>query len=301
MPELDAVLDRARGDLIYNFPQLDLQSIELLGEGIGSRALLVNGDLIFRFPKYQRVAEALNVEMALLPKLRQHVELSIPNFEYIGQQSANRFPFVGYRKIRGVTLEDGLMTSFDGSVQRKLMRQLLEFARQVHAFPLDTAKQCGVRTGDFKAFFADELERLRKDAYRFLDQEVIDYVEQLHRAHLSDERNFGYAPALLHADLGPEHIFYDDIRQALVGVIDFGNLVIGDPDYEFRFLYRDYGMAFAQEIPHHYPHNDLERLMKKLDFFSRCSTVHYLLIGVDRKDDSILKEAVQQLQEEAKT
>jgi aminoglycoside 2''-phosphotransferase len=79
-------LGQARKDLQANFPQLVIKNINFAGEGMDSQALLVNDDLIFRFPKREEVVGQLKAEIRLLPKLRPLVPFEIPNFEYIGQQ-----------------------------------------------------------------------------------------------------------------------------------------------------------------------------------------------------------------------
>ena len=44
----------------------------------------------------------------------------------------------------------------------------------------------------------------------------------------------GFDPALLHADLGPEHLLVRDGR--LVGVIDWGDTRVGDPALDYAWL-----------------------------------------------------------------
>jgi aminoglycoside phosphotransferase (APT) family kinase protein len=44
----------------------------------------------------------------------------------------------------------------------------------------------------------------------------------------------GFAPALVHADLGPEHLLWRG--RALVGVIDWGDVRIGDAALDFAWL-----------------------------------------------------------------
>lgn len=60
-----------------------------LGEGMDSSAFLVEGKYVFRFPKLPEVTKSLRNEMAI-----------------VGQLSGTGIPFVGYRKIDGVPLNE---------------------------------------------------------------------------------------------------------------------------------------------------------------------------------------------------
>ena len=135
-----------------------------------------------------------------------------------------------------------------------------------------------MKVADFESNYTRDLEHMRETAYHLLNQSSINYVERLLKGYLSDASNFTYVPALLHADFGPEHIIYDDIAKAIVGVIDFGDIQIGDPDYDLMYLYEDYwGEKFIRELLKYYTHNNPGQLMTKLAFFSRCNTIHDIL------------------------
>src|SRR5262249_52882689 len=50
----------------------------------------------------------------------------------------------------------------------------------------------------------------------------------------STETLVGFEPALVHADLGPEHLLVESGR--LAGVIDWGDARIGDPALDYAWL-----------------------------------------------------------------
>ena len=71
---------KAKAMIHQSFPELPIEHIEFAGEGLDSRSFFVNDTYVFRFPKFPKVAENLEIEIALLPKLRKHglQKLSIP-------------------------------------------------------------------------------------------------------------------------------------------------------------------------------------------------------------------------------
>ena len=277
-----------------NFPQLSVDSIEIAGEGMDSKAFEVNEELIFRFPKYADVGEKLKVEISLLPQLRSYFKLLIPNFEYIGEQT-NGLPFVGYKKIQGVPLERELFDSLDQELQEKLIMQIADFIKQIHSFPVEEAKKLGAKIVNFQENYTSDFAELKNKAWHLLDNTTQIYIEELFKTYLSDKENFNYLTTLLHSDLSPEHIIYDQDEKSIVGIIDFGDMEIGDPDYDLMYLYREYSLEFVQKLLKYYPHKNQGQIISKLYFLSRCNTIHDILIAVDRKDDDKLKRALDKL------
>ncbi|WP_143307167.1 phosphotransferase family protein [Chitinophaga vietnamensis] len=283
----------ALSDIHRNFPQLDTQVIRFCGEGMDSRAFELNHSLIFRFPKYDHVAEQLRVERCLLPRLRSHVSVAIPDFSYFGYQQENGLPFAGYEKINGIPLTD---------IRRlpspELINDIAAFIRQVHAFPVADALACNTNLIEQRSHYEELLEIAQTTLYPHI--EAHSYVETLFHDYLSEEKNFVYTPVLLHADLSADHIFIDPATQRLSGIIDFGDVCIGDPDFDLMYLYA-YPPAegFLQQLLAYYPHHDTIALLKKLDFFARCNTIEDVLTGIERKDDAILSSSMAQFKAEA--
>jgi aminoglycoside phosphotransferase (APT) family kinase protein len=56
----------------------------------------------------------------------------------------------------------------------------------------------------------------------------------------------------------------------IVGIIDWGDLAIGDPDFDLLYLRQDYGEAFVRRLLGHYPHPEPARLLHKLRVLDAC-------------------------------
>lgn len=280
-----------------SFPELHVKSIDYVGEGMDSKAFVVNECLIFRFPKNQDVANQLKVEIALLPKLASKVNLPIPNFMYVGTQS-NGLPFVGYEKLLGSELTKNLLGTLDINDRQGAFSQMGNFLQQLHAFPIEIAKQCGAQASAFKDDFTNDLRTLRAEVFNLLSEDKQQYVEQLYDGYLSNDTNFNYTPSLIHADLGDEHILWNVEKKKISGIIDFGDINIGDPDYDFMYPYEEWGEANVRGILQYYPHNNHTLLFKKLEFFRRADTLNLALIGVHRKDESVLHKALAELEKD---
>ena len=281
------------------FPDLVVASVAPAGEGMDNVAVTVNDEYVFRFPKIEKAATKVALEAALLPELQKGIDLRMPCPELVGTDPRTGLRFSGYRRIDGVPLEPEVLFGLDPAVQAGLMEQVVRFIRQLHSFPVDRATRLGLKSNDYEAEYAGDLWQTRELVYSMLDQRERDYVGRLYEGYLGDARNFDYEPTVLHADLSAEHIIYDPAAQAIVGVIDFGDMVVGDPDYEMHWLSTEYGDEFLQRYLAHNAHPCPERLLRKLRFFHRANFVIDVLIGFHRNDREILETALAELRRQA--
>ena len=183
-----------------------------IDDGYDFEVAIVDDEWVFRFPRRSGVEQALELEIALLPALAPALPVDVPSFEYVSRDPL----FVGYRLIRGEPLVD---EDADG---------ISAFLEALHA--LDPS---GLPLERF-----DWVEAYRDQCAKF-ERLVLPLLEHDRRAPAT--RLFGdvetlvdFEPALLHADLGPEHLLVHDRR--LSGVIDWGDMRLGDPALDYAWL-----------------------------------------------------------------
>jgi aminoglycoside 2''-phosphotransferase len=61
-----------------------------------------------------------------------------------------------------------------------------------------------------------------------------------------------FEPTLIHADLGTNNVLVNFKQNSLGGVIDFGDLCLGDPAADFAGFDRNFGRQFTQELISYY-------------------------------------------------
>lgn len=273
-------VEAAREDIEQAVPDFEVKEIEYLSEGIGSTVFIVNGDFIFRFAKNDKADASIKKEAAVLPHIEESIDVSIPHFEYTGEQG-NGLQLVGYRKIEGNKLEKSDLTSKEGRVDSEITQQIATFFNQLHSIDTSEAKQWGLKEQNFRSQYENELEDARDHLFNLLEQtfpkeagQIKSYIDELFNKYLNNENNFNYKPAVLHGDLEAEHIVFDRSSQEIKGVIDWGGVRIGDPDYDLFRPYSHYGREFIEEFLKYYPHPNPEQLLDKLDFFFRAQMIH---------------------------
>ena len=281
--------ERIRAEIERAVPEVGVREILVLGAGVDSEAYLVNGEWVFRFPKREEVARALRREVKLLPKLAGRLPVATPEFGYIRRRADSGLLFAGYRFIPGEPLTPELFASLAAGDQEGLLATLANFLRAVHSFPVAEAIACGVEELDLRTWVEESWSGGREVVLPLLTPEDGRALARLIRGFHADDRNHAATPCLLYADFAPEHVLYDRAARAIAGIIDWGDLAIGEPDFDLMYLYQDYGQDFVRRLLAHYPHREPERLLGKLRVFTACDYVNTIAADGDHalsRDDA---------------
>jgi aminoglycoside 2''-phosphotransferase len=287
-------------EIVRIAPEFEGKPVARLGEGMDSLAVLVGERSVFRFSKHPEAAMGLRREIAILPRLTPGLALDIPRFEYFGNHSVSGLPFVGYGLIRGEPLHRSLYETLPEALQDGILGELAGFLDAVHAFPVADALRCGVVTEGSRMDYLNDLRRARDDVFPLLRDTVRYEVESRMGEFLEADANLDRGPTLLHGDLWPEHVLFSRAARRLAGVIDFGDVAIGDPDHDLAFLARALGSGFIAGLLRHYPHPDHAGLGEKLRFFAMLNAIHDVFIGLDRGDRLLVDSALVDLTEQAR-
>ncbi|HEX2715966.1 MAG TPA: phosphotransferase [Candidatus Acidoferrales bacterium] len=86
-------------------------------------------------------------------------------------------------------------------------------------------------------------------------------------------------------------------NNAVSGVIDFGDVNWGDPDYDFMYLFVDFGLAFTLDVARRYGHADIGRLQDKLRYYGIVDQIDTIREGRGRSLPGQKEEAWQRLRQ----
>lgn len=267
--------------IVKAFPQLAIHHIQLESSGWDNVVAVVNHEIVFRFPRRPEVARMLEVETRLLPELRKAVSLPIPQIELLsrGCKAFNSI-FVGYRLIPGEPLTRTLFQQiYSTELAQRLACQLANFLSELHSFPIKRAVELGVPRTTDQDLWANFYAEIQKKVFSLLEAHEREWTRQLFGTFLDDERNFRFTPVLLHGDLNPDHVLFDKKTGLISGIIDFGDVRIGDPIYDFQFR-QDYGEVFWQALLTHYQLKIDEAFLRRLEFYARRLPLGEILYGV---------------------
>jgi aminoglycoside 2''-phosphotransferase len=274
-----------------SFPDVQPESIALNRSGQNSDVLIVDGQLVFRFPRYAHVIDELVTEVGVLRALQGRLPLDIPDPTYV--QLEGRDPgeaFVGHRMLPGEPLWRDTYKEADPETRDRLAAQFGRFlyalhsvpAREVIPFPLpryDTREEC-----------ADIYARIRAKLFPHMRPDARAWAEDHFERYLDEGRHFAYAPVLKHGDFGPSNILHDRSAGRVSGIIDFGGVGLGDPAYDFAGLLSGYGEALVQRCCAFYP--GLEAMLERVWFYRGTFALLEALFGVENDDPEAYRDGM---------
>lgn len=265
--------------LRQQFPALRLRTLRPITHGWDSFVLEVNEELIFRFPRRQEVQVAVQREIDLLPQLTPALAVPVPQFCYPGQMTPGRpSPFVGYPKLTGVTLQRAHLS--DEQVA-SLVPALAAFLDALHRFPQTRALQAGVE-GHTPQQWRARYRALHRQVFPLLDRQGRQLSARLWEDGLQDGARTVFEPVLIHGDLAGEHLLCDPGRGILSGVIDWGDLAIGDPALDLVGLYNQFGTDLTHQVVACSQLRGERALWRRVAFYLQCLPFTRLLFAVEQ-------------------
>ncbi len=188
------------------------QRVVEIDEGYDFEVAIVDDEWVFRFPRRANVVEALEAEIAFLPRLAAALPVAVPRFEHVSHEPS----FVTYALIRGEPLVDE-----DPEGVRAFLEALHRFDPE--GLPVERR--------DWQEVFHEKCARLERDVLPLL--EPADRTRALALFAEVDSLT-GFEPAFIHNDLSAPHLLVHDGK--LSGVIDWGDAVVGDPARDYAWL-----------------------------------------------------------------
>ena len=292
----DYQLDTLADLLEREYPDLEdaVRPLTVLGGGYMSLAVETAGGIVVRLPKRADAAALAAAGERLLPVLGPTLPVNVPEPMWHGALSAAcPWGFSAYRKVAGVSFD---VAALDAAATQRLAGELGAFFAALHAFPLDEARELGV-ADDWRGHYVELGEAVLPELGRLLEPGELRAVDAWWQAFLDDGRNWRYAPALVHGDVGPAHLLLDD-DGGLVGVIDFDEACIGDPAVDFGGLvayvdarfgeatyaaYRRHGVTTDRDLPRR------ARLLAAVTpFFSIHAALHFDDPAVPTLDEALV-------------
>lgn len=236
-PEREVDVDLARRLVARTAPELAGSAVEPFGVGFDNVAYLVGGAWVFRFPQRAVAADLVAAEARVLGQIADALPVAVPNPAFVGAPSeAYPWTYAGYRVLPGLTLDRARL---DDGARANLAEPLALFLRALHAVPASLARDAEVPHDllgrmDLERRVAMSRERLREaDARGWLDaasyHPIVDAVD-VTLPLLCD--------VLCHGDLYDRHLLIDPDTLRLTGVIDWGDVHLGDPGVDLAVAHR---------------------------------------------------------------
>lgn len=265
------------------YPNLSLDRLELNRDGMNNDVVIVNSQLVCRFPKTDWAKEDLKHEVKILQVARQFIEFPIPRLEHIEDD------FVSYPLIRGKALSRHQFFKLDSLAQEKVIEQLGQFCQQLHSISSDAIAASSIAPSIAQRSREDSIalyEQVQEILFPHLWKHQQTWVREHFEPLVNGTLNFNTSTALIHGDLGCYHVLFDPDRQRLSGIIDFGTGGIGNPAIDLAALLDNHGETVLKRMSKYY--SGVEALIDEARFRAGVVWLQWAVIGVQHKDTDLL-------------
>lgn len=281
------------------FPSLQPVHATYLGEGWDNQSYVINERWVFRFPKRREYDALIATEAAALTDLAPSLPVPAPLPTFMGEP-CEQFPyrFWGYSMLHGTPACD---FNFDTTCCDTIVRQYAETFSVVHAFDVPEAKRLGVRPvssdESVSAHYKYALNSHENDRYAL--GSLPDPVRRGCVAFLEGDSPLpdGYAgpPCFCHGDLLPEHVLIDGDPPQISGIIDWADMLIGDPAMDFVGLWLMLGDAAVREALDLYRLPVDAGMLDRIRVRGRCCALGEWQVSVEHFPETLPRNRAQLL------
>ena len=248
---------------------------------------------IVRVARHAEAAAALEREACVMSRIAAALPLPVP--QPVFHRPAERCAFSVHARIPGAALTRRRWERLPPAVREEAARGLGRFLDALHALPVAEGTRCGVPTLDRAACAT----RLRRDAAvlasRLAPRVATRLDAALARWSAPAADDAEPAPVLLHRDVAPGHVLFDARSGALTGVIDFGDLAVGDPARDFIYVHEDFGPEILAGVLRGYGRESAATLLPRMHAWYLLETVEWAAACAGREDVVGMRQAVAEI------
>ena len=277
-------LETAAAVIAVAFPGVDASGLKYLGSGWEFDAFLTTDGWAFRFPRRAETASLFEsearVHRLVTRFLPQHI--TVPRVELLATPTAHfPYPIAGHRFIDGVALY-----SVGEHLTPTIAREIATALGAIHSIPEANALASGVPTSEApnedRDYWIPHWIALASEAMSF-DPMVALAIENL--TNSPSRIRYDGPRHLTHQDLGTDHLLADPATGALVGILDWTDVLLGDAAEDFAFVVTWRGWEFAESVLRHYPCPIDPGFRDRLRFTSQLLSAMWLALAVEQGSD----------------
>jgi aminoglycoside 2''-phosphotransferase len=273
------------------------RTVAELGRGTDSVAYLVDGEWVFRFPVVPNAQRTLRRELTLLPGLGRALPLAVPAVEHVGRRDGQLI-FAGYRCLPGAPLTAAALAALTPAAQEAALADIAGCLMALHAYPAAAARAAGVAEEDLAGAYNPQQRDLHRRLGDLLSAGEVARLDAMFDRYERDHEPDRLSPVLLHSDLKPEHVLYDSAAHRVAGVLDWGDVSLGDGDFDLAIVAMFFGEGFLRRLLAHLPGRDADTVLAKTRFFTAVRFLQDAVYDLQLDDGRALDESLVRLRDQ---
>ncbi|AIW86233.1 aminoglycoside phosphotransferase family protein [Bacillus mycoides] len=282
-------------------PDLSIHSYMQNEEGWDNITVIINDELLFRFPRKLEYANRIPLEKELCTILSHSLqEIEIPKYHLLYKNDCNTVPFCSYYPlIHGEPLTSELVAKLEKKELEVIITQLATFLATLHSIPLKRTETLGFPIEKTLTYWKELQTKLNQYFTNSLTSLQKSALNRLFENFFTCITKSTFQNAIIHADFTHHHILFNNLHKNISGVIDFGDAQIGDPAFDFAGLYYDFGREFTTSVYEQYSalisHRDPLLIHRITTFYQYSPLLHNLIYNIETNNEIILKKNEEQL------
>ncbi|MED1019665.1 aminoglycoside phosphotransferase family protein [Bacillus mycoides] len=282
-------------------PGLSIHSYKQNEEGWDNITVIINDELLFRFPRKLEYANRIPLEKELCTILSHLLqEIKIPKYHLLYKNNCNTVPFCSYYPlIHGEPLTTELVAKLEKKELKAIITQLATFLAALHSIPLKRTETLGFPIEKTLTYWKELQTKLNQYFTNSLTSLQKSALNRLFENFFICIAKSTFQNTIIHADFTHHHILFNNLNKTISGVIDFGDAQIGDPAFDFAGLYYDFGREFTTSVYEQYSalisHRDPLLIHRITTFYQYSPLLHNLIYNIETNNEIILKKNEEQL------
>jgi aminoglycoside 2''-phosphotransferase len=282
-------------------PDLSIHSYMQNEEGWDNITVIINDELLFRFPRKLEYANRIPLEKELCTILSHSLqEIEIPKYHLLYKNNCNTVPFCSYYPlIHGEPLTTELVAKLEKKELEVIITQLATFLATLHSIPLKRVETLGFPIEKTLIYWKElqtKLNQYLTNNLTSLQKSALNRLFENFFAHIAKST---FQNTIIHADFTHHHILFNTQNNTISGVIDFGDAQIGDPAFDFAGLYYDFGHEFTTSVYEQYSavisHRDPLLIHRITTLYQYSPLLHNLIYNIETNNEITLKKNEEQL------
>ncbi|EJS12521.1 aminoglycoside phosphotransferase family protein [Bacillus mycoides] len=282
-------------------PDLSIHSYIQNEEGWDNITVIINDELLFRFPRKLEYANRIPLEKELCTILSHLLqEIEIPKYHLLYKNNCNTVPFCSYYPlILGEPLTTEIVAKLEKKELEVIITQLATFLATLHSIPLKRVETLGFPIEKTLIYWKELQTKLNQYLTNNLTSLQKSALNRLFENFFTNIAKSTFQNTIIHADFTHHHILFNTQNKTISGVIDFGDAQIGDPAFDFAGLYYDFGHEFTTSVYEQYSalisHRDPLLIHRITTFYQYSPLLHNLIYNIETNNEITLKKNEEQL------
>ena len=224
--------------IVTAWPELRFAHACLIEEGGDHLIVLLDGRTAVRMPR--EAGRSLAFEAAVLRRICDRIALEVPAYRLSADGR-----IASYRFIDGVPLTPVRFEALPTATRRRIARQIGTFLSHLHGLVPDEIAPAPSWPRSWSS--AEAADYARREILPALARRLPLPSSALQSFLASCEQDEPEQRVVVHGDLVHEHLLMRPGLEALVGIIDFGDVGLGDPVQDLAGLWA-YGETLVRDV-----------------------------------------------------